>query len=183
FDRSGMHYDKPIDKKSNYVKRAVGIPGDSLEIIDGRIHINGEALQLPERAKAQFSYLGTTKGQGFSGQQLYETYGITDGFGYDPNTNQFYIKALTEEAFERFKNHPNVASIERFVSQNKEKEPSIFPNNNKVDWNRDNMGPIYIPKKGETISMNLSNFSLYRRVIEIYEGKEMGIDNTLSVNG
>ena len=183
FDRSGEHYDKPIDKKSNYVKRAVGIPGDSLEIIDGRISINGEPLQLPGRAKIQYSYLGTTKGQGFSAQQLYETYGITDGFGYDSNTNQFYIKSMTEEALERFRNHPNVASIERYVSKAGEKESTIFPNNNKVDWNRDNMGPVYIPKEGETIEMNLKNFSLYRRVIEVYEGLEMGIDNRLSVNG
>src|SRR5690606_1362825 len=172
-----------IDKKSNYVKRAVGIPGDRLEIIDGAIHINGEPLQLPERAKPQFSYLGTTKGQGFSGQQLYENYDITDGFGYDPNTNQIYINALTREAYERFKNHPNVASIERYVTPPGEKEPTIFPNNNKVDWNRDNMGPVYIPKEGESVEMDLKNYSLYRRIIEVYEGEEMGVDNQLSVNG
>ena len=64
-DRSGIRYDKPIDKKSNYVKRAVGIPGDSLEIIDGKIFVNDKPLQLPERAKPQYSYTGTTKGQGF----------------------------------------------------------------------------------------------------------------------
>ena len=84
---------------------------------------------------------------------------------------------------ERFRNHPNVASIERYVSKAGEKESTIFPNNNKVDWNRDNMGPVYIPKEGETIEMNLKNFSLYRRVIEVYEGLEIGIDNKLSVNG
>src|SRR5690606_21280214 len=66
FDRSGASYDKPIDKKSNYVKRAVGMPGDSLKIVDGKIFIDGEPLQLPDRAKPQYSYLGTTKGQGFS---------------------------------------------------------------------------------------------------------------------
>ena len=183
FDRSGQRFDKPIDKKSNYVKRAVGLPGDSLEIIDGRIFINNEPLQLPERASPQYSYTGTTKGQGFDPYTLYKVYDITDGFYYDPQTNNFFIKAMTEEAFQRLKNHPNVASIEREIAPQGEKEATIFPNNNKVSWNRDNFGPVYIPKKGQTVEMNLETFSLYRRIIESYEGHEMGGDNTLSVNG
>lgn len=182
FDRSGARYDKPIDKKSNYVKRAVGVPGDSLKIVDGRIFINNEPLQLPERAKPQYSYFGTTKGQAFHPNLLRE-YDITDGFGYDPNTNQFAIRALSDEALQRLRNNPNVSTIERTLSPAGEKDPGIFPNNNKVNWNRDNMGSIYIPKRGETVEMNLTTFSLYRRIIEDYEGRELGIDNKLSVNG
>lgn len=183
FDRSGAHYDKPIDKKSNYVKRAVGLPGDSLEIRQGEIYIDGDLLELPERARPQFSYMGTTAGQGFNRFNLYQRYDITDYFGYDPNTNQFVATAMTQEAYERFQNHPNVASIERYLSAPGTQERSIFPNNGKVPWNRDNMGPLYIPKKGESVEMNLETFSLYRRVIEVYEGQEMGVEQTLSVNG
>lgn len=182
-DQSGRRYDKPIDKKSNYVKRAVGLPGDSLEIRDGRIYIDNELLQLPERAKPQYSYSGTSKGQGFDPYVLYKMYDITDGFYYDPNTNQFYIQALSEESYQRLKNHPNVASIEREIAPSGGKDQKIFPNNRKKDWNGDNMGPIYIPKEGETIKMNPENFSLYRMVIETYEGLELGIDNKLSVDG
>lgn len=183
FDRSGQRFDKPVDKKSNYVKRAVGLPGDSLAIVDGRIFINSEPLQLPERARPQYSYTGTTKGQGFDPYTLYKVYDITDGFYYDPQTNDFFIKAMTEEAFQRLKNHPNVASIQREIASKGEKEVGIFPNNNKVNWNRDNFGPVYIPKKGQTVEMNLETFSLYRRIIESYEGHELGGDNILSVNG
>lgn len=57
FDRSGRKgVVKPIDKKSNYVKRCVGIPGDNLSIKDGEIYIDGKILVLPERAKPQFHY-------------------------------------------------------------------------------------------------------------------------------
>lgn len=182
FDRSGARYDKPIDKKSNYVKRAVGLPGDSLQIIDGKVYINNEPLQLPERARPQYSYFGTTKGQGFHPNILRE-YDITDGFGYDPNTNQFVIAALSEEAYQRLLNNPNISSIERSLSPPNEKDTRIFPNNRKVPWNQDNMGSIYIPKRGETVQMDLTSFSLYRRIIEDYEGHEIGIDNTLSVDG
>ena len=181
-DRSGRHFEKPIDKKSNYVKRAVGLPGDSLAIIDGKIFIDGEPLQLPDRAKPQYSYVGVTKGQGFH-PNIFREYGITDGFSFDPNTNQFVIAALSNESYERFKNHPNVASIERVITPEGQQDFGIFPNNNKVDWNRDNFGPVYIPKKGETVEMDLINFALYRRIIEVYEGREMGIENELSVNG
>ena len=57
FDRSGRKADKPIDKKSNYVKRCVGVPGDNLSIKDGFVHINGAKLVLPERAKPQYHYV------------------------------------------------------------------------------------------------------------------------------
>lgn len=183
FDRSGKHYDKPVDKKSNYVKRAVGMPGDSLEIVDGKIFINKQPLHLPERAKPQFSYFGTTNGQGFNRQNLYERYDITDYFGYEPNSNKFIAQALTEESYKRFRNHPNVKSIERYLSPAGEKDTGIFPNNNKLNWNRDNMGAVYIPKKGETVTIDLKSFAFYRRVIETYEGREMGIKNNLSVSG
>lgn len=182
-DRSGIRYDKPIDKKSNYVKRAVGLPGDSLAIVEGRIFINGERLILPERARPQYSYSGVTKGQGFDPYMMYQMYDITDGFYYDPNTNQFFIQALSDEAYERLKNHPNVASIQREITPAGERDPGIFPNNNKVFWNRDNFGPIYIPKKGQTVEMDLQSFALYRQIIEQYEGLEMGEENVLSVNG
>lgn len=185
FDRSGMRFNKPIDKKSNYVKRAVGLPGDSLKIVEGKVYIGNEPLQLPDRAKPQYSYIGTTKGkaQGFDPYTMYKMYGITDGFYYDPNTNQFYIQSLSDEAYQRLKNNPNVASIERQLTPAGKGDPKIFPNDRKTPWNGDNFGPIHIPKKGETVKMDINSFSYYRQIIENYEGREMGHENKLSLNG
>ena len=56
FFRAESRVDKPIDKKSNYVKRCVGVPGDSLRVIDGYVYINGKQLQLPDRAKPMYDY-------------------------------------------------------------------------------------------------------------------------------
>jgi len=183
FDRSGKHYKKPIDKKSNYVKRAVGIPGDSLSVQDGYVFINGKQLELPERAKPQFSYIGKTKGQPFNPQVLYKRYGITNGYSYNPNNNAFFIQGLTDDALELFKNHPNVASIERYVNSAGNKNPGIFPNDGKRSWNNDNMGPIYIPKKGVSVAITPETMGLYKEVIETYEGDEFGIENELRING
>lgn len=182
-DRSGIRYDKPIDKKSNYVKRAVGLPGDSLDIRDGKVFIGNTQLKLPERARPQYSYIGTTKGEGFDPRSLYTLYGITDGFNYNPNTNQFVVYALTDEAYQRFKNHPNVASLERFSMPKGEADPRIFPNNKRFDWNQDFMGPLYIPKEGQTVAINQETVGFYREIIENYEGLERGITNNISFNG
>jgi len=183
FDRSGIHYKKPIDKKSNYVKRAVGVPGDSLAVKDGYVFINGKQLELPERAKPQFSYIGQTKGQPFNPQLLYKRYDITSGYSYNPSNNAFFIQSLSDEAFERFKNHPNVASIERYVDSAGNKNPRIFPNNGKRSWNNDNLGPIYIPEKGATVAITPETMGFYKEIIETYEGSEWGTENELRING
>ena len=177
----GKYYEKPIDKKSNYVKRAVGVPGDSLSVKNGFVFINGEQLQLPERAKPQFTYTGVTKGQPFNPQTLYKVYDITDGFGYNPTTNEFTFMAITEETFERLKNHPNVASIQR-SADTVSKSSRLFPND-RARWNNDNFGPIYIPKKGVTVKITPESMPFYKEIIETYEGSEYGLNNKLSLNG
>ncbi len=67
---------KPIDKKSNYVKRCVGIPGDSISIVDGYVHVNGKRTVLPDRAKPQYTYMIHAK-NGVSSKLLFEV-GATD---------------------------------------------------------------------------------------------------------
>lgn len=178
----GKYHYKPIDKKSNYVKRCVGIPGDSLSVVDGYVYINGKKNILPERAQLQFTHRGTTKGGNFNLQNLYNRYKIKPNeFAY--NNQAFNAHCMTIEAASKFKNHPNVSSIERILSPKGEKNNGVFPNNKKVNWNYDYFGPIYIPEAGKTVDMNLKSFSLYRRIIEVYEGSEMGIDNKLTLNG
>src|SRR5690606_16163957 len=108
-------YYKPIDKKTNYVKRSVGIPGDTLSIRDGYVYINGKQNILNDRARIQFSYNVTFKGQITSNAQVYDIlkrFDMTDGLGYDQENETWIIPAATEEAVARAKNHPNIASIE-----------------------------------------------------------------------
>jgi signal peptidase I len=76
-------YEKPIDKKTNYVKRCVGIAGDSLEIRDGYVFINGKQTVLPDRAKTQFYYTVISK-KILSAKYLKEEIGTTE-------YNRFYV--------------------------------------------------------------------------------------------
>ncbi len=184
FDKSGKGFIKPIDKKSNYVKRAVGLPGDSLSIKDGKIHINNQQLELPERAKPQYSYIVEGKGQGFDLRYLYKRYDITGAVGWANKENrQYYFSALSDEAVKNFKSHPNVKSITRVINPKGNREAQIFPSSKLVNWNADNFGSLYIPQQGKSVKITIETLPFYRRIIEVYEGREMNIDNEINVEG
>ncbi|GAA4948245.1 signal peptidase I [Algibacter agarivorans] len=175
--RPDRNYYKPIDKKTNLVKRCVGVAGDSLEVRNGYVYINGKKNELPDRAHLQFSYHVQPKTNQFNPKFIKDRYDITDGFGIINNQNTYYFSAISDEARDKFKNHPNVLSISRNVKEKGVRDSNIFPHNPAYNWNVDFFGPLYIPEAGKTIDINLEVLPLYKRVISEYEG------NTLQVNG
>ena len=177
----GKYYQKPIDKKSNYVKRAVGIPGDSLKVVDGKVYVNNKPLELPDRAQLQYSYQGLSKGSGFNAKNLYDSYKITNLQFF--NSTQFATQSITDENAERFRNHPNVASLEKIIAPADQKDPSIFPKGTASLGNRDQISTLYIPKKGTSTPITTENIALYKRLIEVYEGTEMGHPQTITISG
>lgn len=172
---------KPIDKKSNYVKRCVGIPGDSLSIIDGIVYIDGKQLVLPERAKPQFSYTVVVDGKTpIDFEYLVKDMDITDAAGYINEARDTLIfRALTAASADRLKNVPGITAVNRIIA--KDVEQSIFPQINK--WNQDNFGPIYIPQKGKTVVLNTASLPFYKRIITDYEKSNVGDKNDLKVIG
>ena len=169
---------KPKDKRSNYVKRCVGVPGDSLEIRNGYVYINGQKNTLPDRAKLQFGYLMRTSGP-MSPDFLAKRYGISyEGINIIPDLPNAYLLHITEDEVKKLKNNPNVVEIVRFNEKKAgERDPAIFPHNPDYNWNSSNFGPIYIPEAGKTVPLNLNVLPLYKRLITEYEG------NTLEVKG
>ena len=180
---SDRNYNKPIDKKINLVKRCVGVPGDSLEVRDGFIYINGVKNELPDRAQLQFSYYVQPKTNQFNPQLLKERYDITDRFTIINNQNTYYFSAISDEALSRFKNHPNVLSITPNKQEKGVRDPNIFPHHPDYNWNNDFFGPLYIPEEGKTIDINLEVLPLYKRVIEEYEGNSLRVEgNQIFIN-
>ncbi len=179
------NYYKPIDKKTNLVKRCVGVPGDSLEVRDGKVYINGKPNELPDRAKLQFSYDIVFQGQLSSDEEVYrilKRYDITDRIGYDPSKESYFVQA-TEAAAARAKDHPNIASITKRTTA-KGIDRNLFPRAPQFPWSYDNFGPIYIPKKGATVDLNIEVLPLYRRVIEEYEHNDIKVNgNQITING
>ena len=152
YKRADKRYDKPIDKKTNYVKRCVGTPGDSLSVRDGIVFIDGKELKLSDRAKPQYSYLAALDGQTpINFEFVLNDLDVTDGAGFMTEARDtLYIKALTIEGAERLKNIPGIKSVTRVIAKNS--DATVFPFNK--NWNGDNLGPIYIPEAGKTVALN-----------------------------
>lgn len=178
-DQSNIHAYKPIDKKSNYVKRCVGIAGDSLEIKDGYIFINGEKTVLPDRAKTQYMHKVVTNGQQLSGATL-NRYNVTEGHFQ----GDFYMLNLTDENAAKLKNNPIVSSITKLIEPKGNYSKSIFPHNEQYAWSVDNFGPIYIPEAGKTVALNTQSLPFYKRIIEEYEQNNLTISgDEIFING
>ncbi|WP_340066943.1 signal peptidase I [Ascidiimonas aurantiaca] len=183
-DRSGIHVQKPVDKRSNYVKRCVGIAGDSLELRDGYVYINGKKSELPDRAKLQFSYFAETDGSRFNANYLYTRFGVRPGDAGPTSSNTYYFRSLTEEAAERLEKNPKVSKLQRDIVPEGEYDKAIFPHSPEFPWNNDNFGPVYIPEAGKTVTINTRVLPLYRRIIEEYEGNSLEVNgNEIRING
>lgn len=112
----------PIDKRRNYVKRCVGIPGDSLEVKGAQVYINGVRSAFPERSNPQFNYYVKTNGIGFNRVELKEKFDINfltdkqkqqnqDAGDVIPGSNNEFIMTISDKALEEFKTLPNIAEI------------------------------------------------------------------------
>jgi signal peptidase I len=170
---------RPVDKRENFIKRCIGIPGDSILIVGRKVYINGKEEQNP--GKRQFRYLVHTDGSPINSRNL-ENLGITENFATDNNGN--YELTLSEEALEGIRLFSNVKSIEPLIMQSGIWDPNIFPFDSAYRWNVDNFGPIWIPKKGVTVRLNTGNICLYNRIIGVFEGNNLKIsDGKIFING
>ncbi|MBT4324306.1 MAG: signal peptidase I [Cryomorphaceae bacterium] len=223
---------KPTDKKSNYVKRAIGIPGDSLEIRDGVVYLNGKENNLPDRARPLFTYL-VKSNEGVSSSKLIN-------LGVDGFIRKFVIKNLSTDTYAeiskyilnisnngeneyliytsdkgipiklvrklsldireiidkekelslthidaiKIKNSNQFDTIYRAIEETDTSNSIFFPNNKRFSWNNDHFGPLYIPKAGDKIDLNIKTLPLYKKIITDYEFNDLKvIDEDILING
>ncbi|MBE9575127.1 signal peptidase I [Flavobacterium proteolyticum] len=180
YKAADKRYDKPIDKKTNYVKRCTAIPGDKIEIRDGIIFINGKESILPERAKPQYSYKVAWDGKTpVDLDYIKKELNITDAFGQIAKDTLIF-SALPRASVDRLKNIPGLTKVERII--HKETDKSIFPGTK--DWNVDNLGPIYIPEAGKSVELNKETLPFYKKVIGEYEGNDLKVNgDEIRING
>ncbi|QZE13258.1 signal peptidase I [Halosquirtibacter laminarini] len=168
---------RPVDKCENYIKRCIATPGDSLQIIHGVAYINGKQQDRVENL--QYEYQLRTDGSRINPKVL-------DKIGVAPDdiaTNGvIYQMPLTSEMVDKLHKYKGIQSIVKYEAT--KPTTSVFPFDEKYQWNEDNYGPIYIPKKGATVSLNLSNLSLYSRLIDVYEDNDLVVkDGIIYING
>ncbi|MAZ01196.1 MAG: S26 family signal peptidase [Flavobacteriales bacterium] len=173
----------PIDKKDNYVKRCVGLPGDYLEIKNKDLFINGKIHEEPEGMKKQYLYDVRTKSS-LNSVKL-KKMGLLSGRDYGGKSG-YYGMYLDEKKYEKIVSEfPNITNIKKRITPPGLFVKSIFPNDVQKKWNNDNYGEIWIPKKGEKITIDKNNVSIYKGLIEKYEEYEITkipIDYTFKMN-
>ena len=168
---------RPTDRRENYVKRCVGLPGQTLQIKNRIVYLNGKANKEPDNV--QYTYKMKLKGE--FPVELADELGITneDLLMY----NQSGVIPLTKKAYLALKANKNLVES---ISINADAiYGDLYPLNAYTGWTRDNYGPVWIPKKGKSIQLNLKNLPIYERCIKVYEGNDLKVDSqgNIFING
>ncbi len=184
---------RPVDRRENYVKRCVALPGDTFQIIDNQIYVNGEIL--PDREGVQYNYLVQT-----TGNLLTEKYLDKLGISHEdrqfiqlsPSSQQWLVSIglegnlptyhfpLTKAMKAQLEKNPNIAHV---LIEPDYPGDAVYPIGH-TDWTRSNYGPIYMPRRGEVVELTADNYWVYERVIRNYEHQEITMrDSVIYING
>ncbi len=170
---------RPVDKRENYIKRCVAIPGDELEIRAGILFINGQ--QQKQHEGMQYNYL--VKATSSINPRAFDRLGIShadqQGFG-----GMQYTLPLTAAMNDQLSRFTNVVETTKMTDEPGRWNPDIFPCDSRFPWNVDHFGPLKVPSRGETITLTPENLPLYHRILDIYENNEVEVrDSLVYING
>ena len=179
-NRSKIYH--PIDKRQFYVKRCVGLPGDTLKIDKGNILVDG--VKKPNQKNIQYNYLIKTDGSEIPFKQLNDL-GISFNEIKLNKSTWLYEIPLTQESVKAIENSKGIQGLRRIEkTEGSVFNFTIFPYSIHHLWAEDNYGPIYIPEKGENIKINIYNLALYKRIISAYENNNLVVkDDKIFING
>jgi signal peptidase I len=158
----------PADKSDNYIKRCIAVAGDTLTIRQDVAYINGQRQPVPPFS--ELNYIVVTSGQPMDPDIMKEEYNV-DAEKYEyaatGRPNEFKM-LLTETAKEKMLQSGFAKSIVLDTAYN-QGGGDVFPYDRRYPWNRDDFGPIWIPKKGASLTLTADNYPLYERAIRVYE--------------
>jgi signal peptidase I len=166
---------RPVDKRENYVKRLVGLPGDTIRIVASRLYVNGAAQK--EIPGLQLRYDIATSAP-FSYSALDEMGIALSDVNYNQATGRYIMMPLTAANLQKIGAMGNVISVEQV-----EFGGDVFPDGS-TGWTENDFGPLWIPSRGATVALTLENLPLYERIIDAYEGNDLEVrGDTIYVNG
>ena len=169
---------RPVDRKENYVKRCVALPGQTLEIRDRIVYTDGVANKEPDNVQ-YFYEVQTTR-------PIPEKLRRQLGISYEDLANRnasgtLYALPLTNASVEALRKRDDfVVSVTPYEMPTE----GVFPESKKTGWSIDNFGPLWIPAKGETLTLTLDNLPFYERCISVYEGHTVAVaDSVITIDG
>jgi len=181
---------RPVDRRENYVKRCIGLPGETIQIKDNVVFIDGKPIE--DQPGVQYNYFVQTKGSYISEAQFRKwniskaDYLIIPQNDYkatmlplrkDANgrMNPIYHFPATKSLIEEIRKNPTIDTV--ILEPDRIGEMDLggltYPLSSQIKWERSNFGPLWIPKKGSTIALSQQNLLLYARVIRNYEGHRL----------
>ena len=178
WDRYTIIY-RPVDRRDNYVKRCIGIPGHSVTIKSGVLYVNGEIV--PDNNTQQSTYVVSTNGTNIN-PKAFERLDISRS-DQAMISGSAYFLPLTKANAEIISKFTNVMGVSAYNVRKGEYAPDIFPYNPVLGWNKDNYGPIWIPVKGSSVKLDTSNLCFYERIIDVYEDNDLRVEgSTIYIN-
>jgi signal peptidase I len=167
----------PTDLKSHWVKRCVGLPGDSLKVVEGLLMVNDSVMPLP--AHLQSSYFIAGK------QPLKDRFFEVNNISEHQEVNGGYYVQTEPATAEKIKQLPFISTVEHVAMNYSFSESAAFPKAAPHGWTTDNFGQVWVPAKGDTIVINDQSLPVYGGVIVRFEGwKNAEItDGKLYING
>ena len=170
---------RPVDRRENYVKRCVGLPGQTLEIKDRVVYLDGVANKEPDNVQYRY-WVKVNKP---IPEDLAHELGISqEDLAYYFAQERAYNIPLTEKAKAALLARKDIVSSIEYVPG--DDAGGLYPVNKLTGWTTDNYGPLWIPKKGETIDLTLDNLPMYERCIHAYEGNDLQVkDGKIYING
>ena len=167
---------RPTDRRENYVKRCVGLPGQTLQIKNRIVYLNGKANKEPDNV--QYSYYVKLKGQ--MPTERMDELGISNEDM--ASLNQYGYLPLTQRAAKKLAARKDIVADIRLNTD--AQTGDLYPLNAYTGWTRDNYGPVWIPKKGATVKLNMKNIAVYERPIRAYEHNDLKVkDGQIYING
>ena len=171
----------PVDLRKLYIKRCVGLPGDSLQIREGKVFVNGKEIPMKGNPALLYSVAMKTDEPHdslFSQLGIQKPYGSADGIHYSLMMTWYQADALDSTG--------KTNSIVRSLIDADRYDYKMFPQNTakQYRWNGDNFGTVKIPKAGESINLSVNNIHLYKTAITVYEGNTLENRNdSIYING
>ena len=169
---------RPVDRRENYVKRCVGTPGQTLEIRDRIIYLDGKPNKEPDNV--QYNYRVE-----LLDRHLPEDFMKEIGLSSDDYKTLYQtgICPLTKKMKKAMEARTDLIASVEIVEQTE--TDALYPLNGNMGWTCDNYGPIWIPAKGESIDLTLENLPIYERPIRVYEGNQLEVtpEGDILING
>lgn len=174
----------PPDKSDNYIKRCIAIGGDTIQLVNSVVMLNGKVAPIPP--KSQMDYKVVTNGQLFDPDLLKDEYGVDNSDNRQMSIlgNNTYQMTLTAEAAEKMKKTGFAKEITPAILNSSSVDYAFAPYVTMNKWSVDNYGPIWVPKKGAQLQLDEHNYYIYERPIRVYEHNDFYMrDGKFYLNG